>query len=124
MDQSIARFRWLRVPAVLTTIGLLAACGNTTGGTTPSAATGTKGGTLTMLGTGDVDHLDPASAYYTVSFQVIRGYSRQLVTYPTSSDPNASTSIVADMATQVPSTSNGGVKPEGVASYFQNQKGG
>src|ERR1700687_74919 len=118
MDQSIARYRWLRVPAVLTAIGLLAACGNTTGGTTTSAATGTKGGTLTMLGTGDVDHLDPASAYYTVSFQIIRGYSRQLVTYPTSSDPNANTSIVADMATQVPSTSHGGRGAARVTSTF------
>src|SRR3984893_15045275 len=118
MDQSIARYRWLRVPAVLTTIGLLAACGNTTG-TTTSAATGTKGGTLTMLGTGDVDHLDPASAYYTVSFQIIRGYSRQLVTSPTSSDPNANTSIVADMATQVPSTSNGGISADGLTYTFK-----
>ena len=123
MDQSIARFRWLRVPAVLTTIGLLAACGNTTGGTTTSAATGTKGGTLTMLGTGDVDHLDPASAYYTVSFQIIRGYSRQLVTYPTSSDPNANTSIVADMATQVPSTSNGGISADGLTYTFKIKSG-
>lgn len=123
MDQSITRFRWLRVPAVLTTIGLLvAACGNTTG-TTTSAATGTKGGTLTMLGTGDVDHLDPASAYYTVSFQIIRGYSRQLVTYPTSSDPNASTTIVADMATQVPSTSNGGISADGLTYTFKIKSG-
>jgi len=124
MDQSIGRLRWLRVPAVLTAIGLLAAaCGNTTGGTTPSSATGTKGGTLTMLGTGDVDHLDPASAYYTVSFQIIRGYSRQLVTYPTSSDPNASTSIVADMATQVPSTSNGGISADGLTYTFKIKSG-
>ena len=121
MDESIARFRWLRVPAVLTAIGLLvAACGTTT--TTPTAS-GTKGGTLLLLGQGDVDHLDTASAYYTVSYIVERAYSRQLVSYPTSSDLAKADSIVADAATQLPTTSNGGISSDGKTYTFKIKSG-
>jgi ABC-type transport system substrate-binding protein len=102
-------------------IGLLAAaCG---GGTTTTTTTGTKGGTLIMLGNGDVDHLDTASAYYTTSYVVERGYSRQLVTYPTTSDQTKGTSIVADMATQVPTTNNGGISSDGLTYTFKIKSG-
>ena len=122
MDVSIARFRWLRVPAVLTAIGLVvAACGNS-GGTTTSS-TGTKGGTLLLLGQGDVDHLDTASAYYTVSYIVERAYSRQLVNYPTTTDATKASSIVADMATQVPTASNGGISSDGKTYTFKIKSG-
>ena len=103
-------------------IGLLAAaCGG--GNTTTTTTTGTKGGTLIMLGNGDVDHLDTASAYYTTTYVVERGYSRQLVTYPTTSDFAKGTSIVADMATQVPTTSNGGISSDGLTYTFKIKAG-
>ena len=60
---------------------LLAACGGNSGGTSTGAQpTGapTNGGTLKLLGSGDVDHLDPASAYYTVSYTLERAFTRQL----------------------------------------------
>ena len=68
---------------------LLAACGGSSGGSSTGAQpTGapTNGGTLKLLGSGDVDHLDPASAYYTVSYTLERAFTRQLVSYPASSD--------------------------------------
>jgi peptide/nickel transport system substrate-binding protein len=102
-------------------IGLLAAA--CVGGTTTTTTTGTKGGTLIMLGNGDVDHLDTASAYYTVSYIVERAYSRQLVSYPNTADQTKAVSLVADAATQVPSTSNGGISSDGLTYTFKIKAG-
>lgn len=102
-------------------IGLMAAA--CAGGTTSPSTTGVKGGTLIVLGNGDVDHLDTASAYYTVSYGVERGYSRQLVTYPTTADQNKATSVVADMATQVPTAGNGGISADGLTYTFKIKQG-
>jgi ABC-type transport system substrate-binding protein len=123
MDGSIGRSGRLRLPVIMGTIALLvAACGTSTAAT-PSAATGTKGGTLIMLGSGDVDHLDTASAYYTVSYQLERAYSRQLVSYPTSADQATQVSIVADVATQVPTISNHGISSDGKTYTFKIRSG-
>lgn len=122
MDVSITRFRWLRATVVLSTIGLLvAACGGAS--TTTTSSTGTKGGTLIMLGTSDVDALDTASAYSTVDYLFERAFARELVSYPTSSDLNQTNSIVADMATQVPSKSNGGISSDGKTYTFKIKSG-
>jgi ABC-type transport system substrate-binding protein len=123
MDVSIGRFRWLRLSAVLAAVAVVAAACGTSGGTTPTAQTGQRGGTLLMLGNGDVDHLDTASAYYTVSYQLERAYSRQLVSYPTTSDQQKQISIVADVATQVPSQSNGGISSDGKTYTFKIRSG-
>ena len=107
---------------MMAAIGLVAAaCGGGTPTTTTN--TGTKGGTLIVLGNGDVDHLDTASAYYTVSYGVERGYSRQLVTYPTDANQAKATSVVADMATQVPTQSNGGISSDGLTYTFKIKPG-
>ncbi|HEX7355882.1 MAG TPA: ABC transporter substrate-binding protein [Mycobacteriales bacterium] len=76
---------------------------NGTHGTNP-----VTGGTLKLLGGGDVDNLDTVQAYYTVSYTLLRGVSRQLVSYPNSVDPKIANSVVADMATEVPTPTNGG----------------
>jgi peptide/nickel transport system substrate-binding protein len=47
-------------------------------GSPPSSPTGT----LNIVGTGDVDHLDTCCAYYTVTYEVMRALTRQLVSYP------------------------------------------
>ncbi|WP_067499264.1 ABC transporter substrate-binding protein [Actinoplanes sp. TFC3] len=60
------------------------------------------GGTLTMVGAGDVDFLDPALAYHTVTRGIIRAYTRQLVTYRSSRDRAATAVIVPDLATTAP----------------------
>jgi peptide/nickel transport system substrate-binding protein len=97
---------------ILAAIGLVAAaCG---GGTTTTTNTAQKGGTLILLGNGDVDHLDTASAYYSVSYLAIRGYARQLLSYPTDSDIAKQTQVVPDIATQVPTIANGGISSDGL----------
>src|SRR4051794_10545013 len=65
----------------------LAACSS--GGTTNTGAgsssadggTPQKGGTLNMLGVGDVDYMDPNITYYTTGYEAARLFSRQPYSY-------------------------------------------
>jgi len=94
----------------------LAACSNG-GGTASgsgggSAGTPVNGGTLNMLGAGDVDYMDPNVSYYSVGYLNLRMWSRQLFTYP--ADPNGkNTAPVADLATDIPTQANGGISADG-----------
>ncbi len=91
----------------------LAACGS--GGSTTTGTTGSPvmGGTLKLLGSSDVDHLDTASAYYTASYTVERTYARQLFSYPASTDTTTANTPVPDLATEMPTTANGGISADG-----------
>lgn len=60
-----------------------------------------RGGVLTLVGAGDVDHLDPALAYHTVTRGIVRAFTRQLVTYPSTDDHRRAGEVVADLATTV-----------------------
>ncbi len=103
---------------------VLAACGTvdlsragvTGAGSAAQARNGTtegavKGGTLNMLGAGDVDYMDPNVTYYSVGYLVARLYDRQLFANP--ADPDKSTTSVPDLAEQIPTTANGGVSADG-----------
>lgn len=57
------------------------------------------GGTLTMVGTFDVDYMDPAAGYYSVSSQLHRGVSRTLVGYKATPDQSEQSTLVPDLAT-------------------------
>jgi peptide/nickel transport system substrate-binding protein len=70
-----------------------------------------KGGTLNLLGAGDVDYLDPNVTYYSAGYVVSRLYSRQL--FATSADPATKNPVVPDLAEQRPSADNGGVSADG-----------
>ena len=106
-----------------TCLGMLAAaCGN--GGsssTSTTAASGAianqryaandsgtpvTGGTLTMLGTGDVDYMDPNVSYYAIGYLGLRLWSRSLYTYP--AVQGQTTNEVPDLATANPTITNGG----------------
>lgn len=98
---------------------VLAACGGSSGsGASPSGGKPTYGGTLKLIGSGDVDHLDPASAYYTATYTLERAFTRQLVSYSASNDLDTATTVAADLATEVPSTSNGGISKDGKTYTF------
>ncbi len=99
---------------------VLAACGGGGGGAggggTNSARNGTtegavRGGTLNLLGSGDVDYMDPNVSYYSIGYLGLRMWSRQLFTYP--ADPAKVTTAVPDLAEQIPTTANGGVSQDG-----------
>lgn len=101
--------------AAVAALVALAACSN--GGGSPSgsggdAATPVSGGTLNMLGAGDVDYMDPNISYYSVGYLNLRMWSRQLFTYP--AEPGGkNTAPVADLATDIPTAANGGLSADG-----------
>ncbi len=125
----------LGVAASGVTLALVAACSGSSGGdnapTGGSTGSGSKsgasasqfpantnesgtpksGGTLHMLGVGDVTYVDPNVSYYTTDYLSERMWSRQLVTYPAT--PGHTTDLVPDIATQVPSLTNGGITDGG-----------
>jgi peptide/nickel transport system substrate-binding protein len=59
----------------------------------------TRGGVLRLVGAGDVDRLDPALAYHTVTRGIVRAFTRQLVTYRSTDDVERAGDIVPDLAT-------------------------
>ena len=71
--------------AGLMTIALTAtACGSGGGGSSSDEDAGkpVKGGTLNMLGIGDVDYVDPNITYYSAGAELARLFARSLYTAP------------------------------------------
>jgi peptide/nickel transport system substrate-binding protein len=77
-----------------------------------------RGGTLTMVGAGDVEHLDPALAWHTVTRGILRASTRQLVGRPAGRDRAEASRIVADLATEVPTVANGRISHAGTEYAF------
>ncbi|APY86244.1 ABC transporter substrate-binding protein [Streptomyces alfalfae] len=66
-----------------------------------------KGGTLRMVGKQDLDSADPQRAYYGMTWDFMRFYTRQLVTYDTKPG-KAGTKLVPDLATSTAKISKDG----------------
>jgi peptide/nickel transport system substrate-binding protein len=111
--------------ATLATVGLvLTACSGTvkpTATTSTSPPTAVKGGTLNMLGTGDVDYMDPNISYYSIGYLALRMWSRQLFTNP--AVDGKVTTTVPDLATELPTTANGGVSADGKTYTIKIKQG-
>ncbi len=75
-------------------------------GLNPGTGTPQKGGTLNMLGVGDVDFMDYNISYYTIGYLGQRPWIRGLYAYP--AIPGRTTAPAADLATAAPVISNGG----------------
>ena len=88
-----------------------------------SGNTPQKGGTLTLVGQGDVDHLDTSSIYSGVTYTIERAFTRQLVTYPATGTTSMPQNLVPDLATSVPTVANGGVT-DGGKTYTYHLKTG
>jgi peptide/nickel transport system substrate-binding protein len=90
--------------------------GGKTGGTTslssgvqginPGSGSPKSGGTLYMLGQGDVDYMDYNISYYSIGQLAQRLYQRYLYDYPAT--PGKTTTTAPDLATAAPAVSNGG----------------
>jgi peptide/nickel transport system substrate-binding protein len=65
-----------------------------------------SGGTLNMLGQGDVDFMDYNVSYYSIGYLGQRPWIRGLYAYPAT--PGKTTTVVPDLATAQPTVSNGG----------------
>src|SRR6516164_7689574 len=72
----------------------------------PGTGSPKMGGTLNMLGDGDVDYMDYNASYYTIGYLAQRMWQRSLYAYPAA--PGHVTSPVPDLATALPAVSNGG----------------
>ncbi len=99
-------------PAALLAL-LSVGLGSVEGPATANAATPVSGGTLTILGQSDIFNLDTVSAYYTVSYILERMYTRQLFSYPVASSFPAEEVVTPDVATEIPTTANGGISDGG-----------
>ena len=115
--------------AGLTAAGL-AACSSSPGGTGSAGSKPVRGGTLKFVAASGPDHIDTVPAYYTADYILERGYARQLLTYPTavgttltSAGWTKNTTPVADVATTVPTTSNGGITNGGKTYTFHIKQG-
>jgi len=74
------------------------------------------GGTLAIVGSGDVDELDTCCAYYATTYELLRMVSRQLVSYRASYAPSAAGTPVPDLATYT-------ISPNGLTYTFHIRAG-
>jgi peptide/nickel transport system substrate-binding protein len=114
----------------------LAACSSTSSSSTSASASASStakpvsGGTLNIVSAGGPAHIDTVPAYYTVDYQLEHAYTRQLLQYPTEPYANltspgwtATVTPAADIATEVPSVSNGGITNGGKTYTFHIKPG-
>ncbi|WP_248961782.1 ABC transporter substrate-binding protein [Sphaerisporangium perillae] len=114
----MAKRRHLTIAVAAAATLLATACQTDSGGGTRNSATPeqagkpVQGGTLRLVGGGDVDHLDPTSSYYTVTNGILRAYARQLFSLAAQADLKKALEVVPDVATEVPTTANGGLSQD------------
>jgi peptide/nickel transport system substrate-binding protein len=114
MMRSLSRWRVAvaGLGAVITVAGVAACSSNSAPGTTtaPSGSSGQPrtGGTLYMLGTGDVDYMDPNISYYTVGYEDLRMWEQPLMAYPAIA--GKTTTLEPDLAEAAPVVSDNGLE--------------
>jgi peptide/nickel transport system substrate-binding protein len=112
----------LAAAAVVSVAVLAAGCGasstsssGTSASTTPASGVSTappptptscstKGGTLTILSAGDVDHIDPGQAYYSFTYETTRPTQRALLGVKP-----GTTQLIPDLAASMPTVSKDGL---------------
>src|SRR5690242_9899267 len=86
----------------------LASCGGGGGG-----GGGSAGGTLKVVGSSDVDHLDTSSVYTTWGNMLARQFARTLFGFKAADNFDDAIKVQPDVAQEIPSTQNGGVSQDG-----------
>jgi peptide/nickel transport system substrate-binding protein len=131
MPRLTRRFQRIAATAIaaLAAAGSAAAC-TSSSGSTPSGSSPVRGGTLKLVAASGPDHIDPVPAYYTADYILERAYTRQLLTYPTVPDQTLNSAgwmrditPAPDVATAVPTTSNGEITNGGKTYTFHIKQG-
>jgi len=86
---------------VLAGVAAAAAAGARYGGAASAASS--RGGTITVLSAGDVDHIDPGAAYYSFTYEITYATQRPLLAYKPSS-----VKAIPDLAAAMPKVSKDG----------------
>jgi peptide/nickel transport system substrate-binding protein len=86
------------------TSGATAASGVSTAPPPTPTSCSTKGGTLTILSAGDVDHIDPGQAYYSFTYEITRPTQRTILGVKP-----GTTELIPDLAASVPTVSKDGL---------------
>ena len=73
-----------------------------------------SGGTLKLAGPEEIGNLDPATAYGPGDLHMQRAINRGLFGYPSTADATAAITVAPDIATEVPTTTNGGISADGL----------
>ena len=136
MTRVSKRVAVLAVAATAAAMGLAACSSSNSSGSAAGAPTASStakpvsGGTLNIVAASGPDHIDTVAAYYTADYELEHAYTRQLLQYPsvpaaTTSDAGwtQSTTPVADIATEVPTTANGGITDGGKVYTFHIKQG-
>ncbi|MCX9192034.1 hypothetical protein C3Y87_11535 [Carbonactinospora thermoautotrophica] len=104
---SRAARRFKRLLTLWTALSLLvAACAQ--GDVDRAGGPPRRGGTLRMIGAGDVDGMDTAVGYTAAANTLFRAVTRQLVAYPAAADPKTRSRPVPDLAEAIPTPTDGG----------------
>src|SRR5215472_18566789 len=122
--------RLIAVLVTAVTIYGLVSCSSpaSPGGSSPGKPV--SGGTLRVVSNTGPGTLDPVPTYNYAGYELERGYTRQLVTYPTTSPATATgaawaaaTTLAPDAATVVPSVANGGITGGGLVYTYHIRPG-
>lgn len=105
--------------AAALSVGMLSACGSSgksgaaQGGSSSGPAQAKPGGSLTLLGTTAPAKLDPITAYNAGNRVLSRIDSRLLFMYDSVGTVSQQTTVEPDIATAIPTKSNGGISSDG-----------
>ncbi|WP_415183905.1 ABC transporter substrate-binding protein [Phaeovulum sp.] len=91
--------------AIMSSTALLLALG----GAAPAFAEGQTGGTLRILGSGDLGHFDPTSVGTVAANNFVRATQRTLISYEASTDESVRIAPQADLVTDVPQPTDDGL---------------
>ena len=103
LNRSLARRAGLAFGVVGLAALALLAMGTRASGAVSRTAALKKGGTITVLSAGDVDHIDPGEAYYSFSYEITYATQRPLLAFRP-----RSVNAVPDLAAAMPTVSKDG----------------
>ncbi|MEE8726248.1 MAG: ABC transporter substrate-binding protein [Bifidobacterium thermacidophilum] len=90
-------------------VSAIACSGCGSGSTASSSGGSTSGGTIKLVGTDDIDHLDPTGSSLVSTYTFQRAISRQLISYKASNDAKEQIDPQPDLAASLPTVSADGL---------------